>query len=100
MSRRKRDTVPIVMNRENAGVVSKSFFDQNIQRPERPGRYGVARRPVSNDCGATRILDDPLGATRILAEGRLRKIVNKAMRISMGRDFVAGVSNAAHQIAV
>src|SRR5690606_8147604 len=55
-------TVEVVSDRKDAGVVFEPEIREDVERPSRSGRDGVARRAVTPDRGADEILQQALGA--------------------------------------
>src|SRR6478609_3667867 len=63
-----RNSIQIVLDREDTGVVGKPFFDENIQRPETCGSDRPGRRAVSGDANRGSLLNRIAGGTSVRAE--------------------------------
>src|SRR5882724_10900946 len=69
-ARRVGDSVAIMDDREDTGIVPKSGLDQGFQTPKSPTHHREGRSPVADHHGPGRILDASLGPPQIL--GQLR----------------------------
>src|SRR6185312_17321111 len=92
-----RDTVAIVTDGKDRGVVFEAQIDQHIQRPQRSARDREAGRPVAEHALAEEALEKALGARGLLPELALRLVVDQLMGEAMTGDLVPRSGDALHQ---
>ncbi len=73
----------------NARIVSVSLFAQNIQRPERLLRYGVAGRPVADHALPDGIFQNSLRNQNVFPELLRGHAVNEPVVVAVAGDFMA-----------
>src|SRR4029077_10010528 len=67
-AREFRETVKIMTNRENAGIVEKSFLRENVEGPEAVAHNREGGSTIADDLYAGSVLDEPARAAQIFAK--------------------------------
>src|SRR6266571_6652010 len=83
-----RYTVKIMPNREDAGIILKTLFGQNLERPEALARNGVARRTIAKHGCARRCFNELLGFAGIMAKLLWGHGINPSMPVAVAGYFV------------
>ena len=83
LTRRVGDAVPMMPYWEDARIVPKSQFGQNVERPQTSFRDRKARSAISQDLLTGGLLNTILSARCVLPKLARAEIVNQAMPIGM-----------------
>src|SRR5438270_1373058 len=86
------------MNRIDAGIVGKSLFGQDGERPQAGSGNRPARRSVTVYCNARCIFDHVFGLTRVFAELIRCEAVNRSMPVAVTGKLVSARLYFAHQV--
>src|SRR5579864_3842894 len=93
-----RHSVKIMTNRINAGIVCKSLFSQNVERPEAGFGNRPTRSAVTRDRAAGCILNCMFGLARVLTELIRREAIYGPMPIAVAGEFTPARLYFAHQV--
>src|SRR5262249_49729022 len=92
------DSVQVVANREDARIVEKSLFAENVQGPERPRGDRPAGRAISYHPHSGRLLDCVPRPQQVIAESLRGELVNRMVPETVARQLMPPRVNFAHQL--
>src|SRR5581483_6585475 len=93
---RIRDSVKIMMNGINAGIVLEAFFRKHIERPERPACNRPSGGAIACHADARRLLDRVTGRASIKAKFLWGKRIDPVMPEAVTGQFVSSLVDLTH----
>src|ERR1700690_148993 len=96
-TRRPGHPITVMVNGENAGVVSESEFGQNFQRPNGTVDHRIGWSAISGNGLAPDLLNYVFGAPRILFELSRFQLVDQAVPVGMTGQLMSTGCDLAYQ---
>src|SRR5262249_48105604 len=81
--RRVWNSIPVVMNWEDAGVVFVSLFDEHVEGPQAGLCDRITRSAIPAHLLPTQVFQKPLGRPHVLTEEARRQPVDQLMVVAM-----------------
>lgn len=89
-ARSVRDSVTVMLDWEDAGIVKKPFLEQDTESPKGLLGNGVARCPVAHDGLADDVFQNGSGPSKIVAEFVwIRHLEDHPVIVTVASDFVS-----------
>src|SRR5260370_38194702 len=74
-----RNSVPIMMDRIDAGVMREAVLDQNLECPQGAARDRVTRGPIGGRPHPASVLNGMDGSLSVVAKLGRRQVINQAV---------------------
>src|SRR6185369_19644 len=87
------DSISVVVDREDGGIIAKPFFDQDLNRPQGLLHDGICRSAISLDGSPGNILEQQFCAPDIGAKVLWLLVEYELMVIAVACDFMSSAQN-------